>query len=328
MNVLVTGADGILGNNLVRELLSRQYDVSVMLLNKSLASIGLNGLPVNRYYGNILDKQALDNAIINHDIVIHAAADTRVYPAYDSNIRAVNVTGTSNVIASCLKHNVKRLIHIGTANSFTPGNKESPGNENGTYNGYKYGLSYMDSKFEAQQVVLNAVKSKGLDAHIINPTFMLGPYDSKPSSGQLIIALYRKKLPIYPPGSRSYVAVKDASIAIVNSISMGQSGECYILANDNLSYKEFFQIVGESIRVNTPRYTLPASMIKLYGTVNSLIGKISRNIPSMTKELAVISCEDHCYSGVKAKEKLKLPHTKPAIAIKECFEWFQANGYI
>ena len=328
MNVLVTGADGILGNNLVRELLSRQYNVSVMLLNKSLASKGLIGLPVNRYYGNILDKQALDNAIINHDIVIHAAADTRVYPAYVSNIRAVNVTGTSNVIESCLKHNVKKLIHIGTANSFAPGNKENPGDETGIYNGFKYGLSYMDSKFEAQQLVLNAVKSKSLDAHIINPTFMLGPYDSKPSSGQLIIALFNNKLPIYPPGSRSYVAVKDASIAIVNSISMGQSGECYILANDNLSYKEFFQIVGESIGVNTPRYTLPSSIIKLYGTVNSLIGKLSGKIPTMTKELAVISCENHCYSGVKAKEKLKLPHTKPAIAIKECFEWFQANGYI
>ena len=110
------------------------------------------------------------------------------------------------------------------------------------YNGFKYGLSYMDSKFEAQQLVLNAA-SKGLDAHIINPTFMLGPYDSKPSSGHLIIALFKNKLPIYLPGSRSYVAVKDASIAIVNSISMGESGECYILANDNLSYKEFFQIV-------------------------------------------------------------------------------------
>ena len=134
MNVLVTGADGILGNNLVRELLSRKYNVSVMLLNKSLASKGLIGLPVNRYYGNILDKQALDNAIINHDIVIHAAADTRVYPAYDLNVRAVNVTGTSNVIESCLKHNVKKLIHIGTANSFAPGNKKSPGDENGIYN--------------------------------------------------------------------------------------------------------------------------------------------------------------------------------------------------
>ena len=328
MKVLVTGADGILGNNLVRELLSRHYDVSVMLFNKSLASIGLIGLPVNRYYGNILDKQALDNAIINHDIVIHAAADTRVYPAYNSNIRAVNVTGTSNVIESCLKHNVNRLIHIGTANSFAPGSKEKPGDENDVYNGFKYGLSYMDSKFEAQQLILNAFKNSGLDACIINPTFMLGPYDSKPSSGQLIIALFKNKLPIYPPGSRSYVAVKDASIAIANSISRGQSGECYILANDNLSYKEIFDIIGESIGINVPRYTLPKSIIKLYGTINSLFGKISGNIPTMTRELAVISCENHCYSGKKAKKELRLPHTSPAIAIKECFEWFQANGYV
>ena len=104
---------------------------------------------------------------------------------------------------------------------------------------------------------------------------------------------------------------------------MGQSGECYILANDNLSYKEFFQIVGESIGVNTPRYTLPSSIIKLYGTVNSLIGKMSGKIPTMTKELAVISCENHCYSGAKAKEKLKLPHTKPTIAIKNALSGFK-----
>mgnify|MGYP000486393748 FL=1 len=208
MKILLTGADGLLGNNLVRELLSRNYKVSVMLLNEQLPTLGLNDLPLQRYFGNILDRSAVANAISGHDMVIHAAAATQVYPTRDSIIHEVNVTGTRNVVAACLEYDVKRLIHIGTANSFTPGSKQKPGDENGSYIGYKYGLDYFDSKYEAQKFVVNAVTEKGLNAVIVNPTFMIGPYDTKPSSGALILALYHKKIPIYTKGSKTYVAVK------------------------------------------------------------------------------------------------------------------------
>ncbi len=328
MKALITGADGLLGNNLVRELLSRNYEVSVLLLNKQLPAIGLNGLPVHRYFGNILDKSAVDNAISGHDIVIHAAANTQVYPARDSLIREVNITGTGNVIEACLKHNVKRLIHIGTANSFAPGNKQKPGNENGSYIGYKYGLDYIDSKYEAQKTVINAVTTKGLNAVIVNPTFMIGPYDTKPSSGCLILALYHKKIPIYTKGSKTYIAVKDAAVTIANALTLGKIGECYILGNHSLSYKEVFDLIAETIETKAPRFSLPSPLVKFYGNYNSWYNKISGRVPSVTKELALLSCEHHCYSGEKARQQLHMPCTDMRIAIKECFEWFQQNKYI
>ena len=327
MKVLLTGADGVLGNNLVRELLSRNYKVSVMLLNEQLPTLGLNGLPVQRYFGNILDRSVVANAISGHDMVIHAAASTQVYPARDSIIHEVNVTGTSHVIEACLKHKVKRLIHIGTANSFAPGCKQKPGNENGRYNGFKYGLDYIDSKHEAQNLVLNAITTKGLNAVIVNPTFIIGPYDTKPSSGALILALFHKKIPVYTHGSKTYVAVKDAAVAIVNSITLGQVGECYILGNHNLSYKEAFELMAETIGVSAPKFSLPSQIIKLYGIYNSWYAKISGRVPSVTKELAVLSCEHHCYSGEKARQQLHMPSTDMSIAVKECFEWFKQNGY-
>ena len=327
IKVFLTGADGLLGNNLVRELLSRNYEVSVMLLNEQLPTLGLNGLPVQRNFGNILDRSAVANAISGHDIVIHAAASTQVYPARDSIIHEVNVNGTSHVIEACLKHGVKRLIHIGTANSFAPGSKQKPGNENSSYQGYKYGLDYIDSKYEAQNLVLNAVTTKGLNAVIVNPTFMIGPYDTKPSSGALILALFNKKIPIYTQGSKTYVAVKDAAVAIVNSITLGQQGECYILGNHNLSYKEAFELIAETIGVNAPIFSLPSQLVKLYGMYNSWYGKLSGRIPSVTREMAMLSCEHHCYSGEKARQQINMPCTDMRIAVKECFEWFQQNGY-
>lgn len=328
MKVLLTGADGVLGNNLARELLSRNYEVSVMLLHEQLPAKGLIGLPVQRHFGNILDSSAVNKAISGHDIVIHAAASTQVYPARDSIIHEVNVNGTNNVIEACLKHRVKRLIHIGTANSFAPGSKQNPGNENGSYDGYKYGLDYIDSKYKSQNLVLSAVTTKGLNAVIVNPTFMIGPYDTKPSSGALILALYNKKIPVYTHGSKTYVAVKDAAVAVVNSITLGQAGECYILGSYNLSYKEAFELIAETIGVRAPKITLPSQIIKLYGNYNSWYGTFSRKVPPVTKELARLSCEHHCYSGEKARQHLQMPCTDMHIAVKECFEWFQQNGYI
>jgi dihydroflavonol-4-reductase len=327
MKVLLTGADGLLGNNLVRELLSRNYKVSVMLLNEQRPTLGLNGLPLQRYFGNILDRSAVANAISGHDMVIHAAAATQVFPTRDSIIHEVNVTGTRNVIAACLKYEVKRLIHIGTANSFAPGSKQKPGDENGSYIGYKYGLDYFDSKYEAQNLVVNAVTEKGLNAVIVNPTFMIGPYDTKPSSGALILALYHKKIPIYTKGSKTYVAVKDAVVAIANSLTLGEVGECYILGNHSLSYKEVFDLITETIGVKAPIFSLPTQMVKFYGIYNSWYAKTSGRVPSVTKELALLSCEDHCYSGEKTRQKLDMPCTDMRIAVKECFEWFQQNRY-
>jgi len=327
MKVLITGADGLLGNNLVRELLSREYEVSVMLLNEQLPTLGLNELPIQRYFGNVLDKSAVENAISGHDMVIHAAASTQLYPARDSIIHEVNVTGTSHVIEACLNNNVKRLIHIGTANSFAPGYKHEPGDENSTYNGFKYGLDYIDSKYEAQNLVINAVTNKGLNAVIVNPTFMIGPYDTKPSSGGLILALFHKKIPVYTKGSKTYVAVKDAAVAIANALTLGKAGECYILGNHCLSYQEAFELIGVTIGVSAPRISLPPQIIKLYGIFSSWYAKISGIVPSVTKELAIISSEHHCYSGEKARQQLLMPNTDLQISVKECFEWFLQNGY-
>jgi dihydroflavonol-4-reductase len=328
MKVLITGADGLLGNNLARELLSRNHEVSALLLDEQLPALGLKDLPIRRYFGNILDKSAVSNAVAGHDLVVHAAASTQIYPARDPVIRQVNITGTAHVIDACLEHNVSRLIHVGTANSFAPGCKQQPGDENGAYTGLKYGLDYKDSKYEAQKLIQQAVANRGLNAVIVNPTFMIGPFDTKPSSGALILALYQKKVPLYTPGSRTYVAVKDAAIAIANAFTAGKAGECFILGNQSLSYKEAFDIITETIGVAAPKFSLPSQMIKMFGMYSSWYASFSGKSPVVTKEMALLSCTHHCYTGEKARQQLGMPCTELHIAVKECFDWFQQNGYV
>ncbi len=327
MKVLVTGPDGILGSNLIRELIKRNYDVSIFRFPSS-ESMTLQGLLIRVYEGDILKFKEIEKAVQGHDIIIHCAANTSVWPARDVGITQVNICGTENVIKACLKHKVKRLITIGTANSFSYGSRECPGTENTPYSSGKYGLDYMDSKRKAQELVLDAVVKQALPALIVNPTFMLGSYDSKPSSGQMILSIYKGKVPGYSRGGKNFIAVKDVAVGTANAITMGRIGECYIMGNENLTFKEAFTKIADTIHVSAPRLSFSDAMTQTYGSINSFFARILRYNPSVTKELALISCDEHYYSSEKAIKELDLPQTPIEVAIKEGFEWFKENGYL
>ena len=328
MKILVTGPDGVLGSNLVRELLNRNNTVSVLLLENT-KSPTLDELNITRYYGNILNPTDLDLCFQGQDIVIHCAAATNVYPARNEFLYNVNVGGTQNIIDAAIKHSISRLVYVGTANSFGYGESlEQLGKEGNPYKSVKYGLDYMDSKRKAQELVLDYVQNHNLPAVVVNPTFMIGPYDSKPSSGEMILALHKGRVPGYTKGGKNYIAVKDAATAIANATTMGRIGECYILGNENLTYQEAFEKIASAIGAKPPRRKLTNTMVITYGILNSFFAKIFRFRPSVTKELATISCDKHYYSAEKARNELQLPQTPIEIAVKECFEWFLTNGYI
>ncbi|MBW6536392.1 MAG: NAD-dependent epimerase/dehydratase family protein [Mariniphaga sp.] len=328
MKILITGPDGVLGSNLVRELLNREYKISVLILDGTLTPT-LDHLPIDRYYGNILNPVDLDLCVRDQDCVIHCAACTRVYPAHDELINLVNIEGSRNIAEACLKHGIKRLIYIGTANSFGYGSTlEDLGKEGNPYTSVKYGLDYMDSKRKAMELILEYVHEKNLPAIIVNPTFMIGPYDSKPSSGQMILALYNGKVPGYTNGGKNYIAVKDAVVATANAVTEGRIGECYILGNENLTYREAFKRFAKVIEVNPPKIRLSNVTVKIFGELNSFLARWLKFKPAITKELAAISCDRHYYSAEKAINELGLPQTPIEVAVKECFEWFRDNNYL
>jgi len=302
--------------------------VSVFIL-EGTASPTIDHLPIDRYYGNILHPHDLDACIQWKDFVVHCAASTSVYPARDECVNRINIEGTRNIADACLKHRVQRLIYIGTANSFGYGSiPENLGKEGNSYTSAKYGLDYMDSKRKAMELILEYVRDKKLPAVIVNPTFMIGPYDSKPSSGAMILALCKGKLPGYTTGGKNYIAAKDVVVAIANALTHGRIGECYILGHENLTYKEAFERFAKVAGVKPPILKLGDGTVKFYGILNSLFARLLKFQPVLTKEMAAVSCDRHYYSSKKAIDELKLPQTPIEVAVKECLEWYRENNYL
>ncbi len=220
MNVLVTGADGLLGTNLTRELIAQGARVRV-LVHPASTSTSLDGLALDAVVGDIKDADDVKRACQGIDFVYHCAAITDVRASTELTW-SVNLQGTENIIDACLDEGVQRLLFVGSASSFQFGSLERPGDEGGDYPKDYRGIDYMESKFEAMLLVKQAVAERGLDAVILAPTFMLGPNDTRPSSGEIIVRYLGSGTRVVPPGGRNFVHVFDVDKAAVAAITRGE----------------------------------------------------------------------------------------------------------
>ena len=327
MKVFLTGPDGFLGSNLIRELLRRGHEVRAMLqAGRDPSTIA--DLPIEKTNGDLLDPDSIVSAMDGCDAVIHAAASTAIWPPRSRAVCAINIDGTRNVLDAAKRNRVKRMVHVGTANSFASGTRDKPGDETGPYTFGRYGLDYMDSKYVAHQIAQSYARKGDVPVVEVNPTFMWGPYDRAPGAGKMILRVCRGEAPGHAKGGRNCAAVKDTVVAIANALTMGSVGEAYILAGENLSYREIFRKIGDVVNVKVRDRGYPNWIVKLTGIAASTWGVISRTEPVVSRAMARISCDEHFYSPAKAIRDLQLPQSPIEEAIEEAYKWFVANGYV
>lgn len=172
------------------------------------------------------------------------------------------------------------------------------------------------------------VKEKGLPAIVVNPTFMIGPYDSKPSSGAMIIAAAKGSIPSYTSGGKNWVAVKDVAAGICNALTKGRIGQAYILGGVNLTYKEALTRICTTVGKPAPGFQAPNFLVKFAGRMGSLFGNITGKAPKLSYPMAWIACDGHYFSPQKAIDELDLPQTPLETAVNDAHTWFKENAYL
>ena len=328
MQLLVTGADGLLGSNIVRVALEKGYKVRVFVLPDSPSNT-LDGLPIERVEGNLLNAAEVQRAVKDCDYVIHAAANTNVWPSRDTIYWKVNYDGTRHVAEACKTEGVKRLVVIGSAASFPCGTKEQPADESAPMADTGYGLDYIASKRKAQEYILQQVREAGLPALIVCPTFMFGPYDSKPSGGAMIVGVVKRQAPGYPiSGGKNFVHARDVAVAAVNGLTKGRVGEIYIAGNENLSYKEVFEKMGDIAGVKPPALPMPSFVLLAVGRLGSFFGRLFGFQPKITLPMARVACDGQYFSAEKARRELDMPATPIEEAIEEAINWMKEEGML
>lgn len=317
MKILVTGANGLLGHHVVTQLLSNHHDVNIVV--RSTVNIHFDLKKVNCVQGNFTDKETMIKAISGCDAVIHIAAVTDMNICDYQTYHTVNVEATKQLLEIAKEYHIKSFIYVSSANTIGYGNKGSLAAENLPF-AYPFTKShYAKSKFEAEKIVRNYAHF--FHAIIINPTFMIGSYDTKPSSGQLVLMAYKKPLLLIPSGGKNFVAVEDVATACCNALTMGKSGENYLAAYINLSFKDYFQLQKTIGNYRQCMIVLPDIFMKLIGYFGDLLVLLKIKVSFHSRNINQLLINEY-YTYAKAKKELLMPETPVENAIQSALAWF------
>lgn len=322
--IFVTGANGLLGVNTIIELLNQGYQVKGFLRDKN-KFIDYKHQNLELVEGDILDKNQLYKSTSDCQSVIHVAATTDPKLSKYSEFEKVNVTGTKNVLEAAIQNQLKRIVFVSTANVFGYGTMESLGNESKQMMQPFTDSNYSRSKKEAQDYVLT--RKNDIETIIVNPSFMIGPYDSRPSSGRIILMGLKNKILLCPPGGKNFVCVKDVSKGILKALENGVNGETYLLSNTNMSYKDFFKLLYDQTNSKAIVLPLPKTFLILTGYLGNSIQFLGFKTQFSLDNMKAL-CVKNYYSNSKAKEQLGMSFSPIENGLLEAVDWFKNNNKI
>lgn len=324
MRVLLTGATGFLGNNLLRQLLQAGHEVQITL-RPGAGGRALEGLNYDPVYGDLAAVQRLVSEVSDFDVLIHSAALIQIGWSRLEESRRVNVEATERLAEFC-RRTGRRMIHVSTVDTLGHAPDGQPRSETDREPN-KPSISYVVSKREAEQAMERQI-AEGLDGIIIHPGFMLGPWDWKPSSGEMMLAIANAPAPLAPAGGCSAVDVRDVAAGILAAMERGRSGERYILGGANLSYLELWQKMAAVIGKRGPRGKLPNWIARTAGVCGDLAGKLMRNEPVVNSGATAMGQLQHFYDSAKATRDLGYRIGSIDEAIQAEWRFLSDFGYV
>lgn len=322
---IITGANGFLGNNIIR-ILEKDADNEIrafVLKDDSINS--LENLNCKIYYGDVTNKESLSSIFENTNgkevFVIHCAAIVYIKSKYNPLIYNVNVNGTKNIVDKVLELNAK-LVYVSSVHAIP----EKPNNDLITevtnFNPDDvYGL-YAKTKAEAAKYVMDAIKNKNLNACIIHPSGIIGPNDFGNSHlTQLIKVVSNGKLFACVKGGYDFVDVRDVAKGVTNACKNGIKGECYILSNRYITIKELCDLICDLQKRKRIKIILPISIAKLIAPLFELYYNLKKETPLFTKYSLYTLSSNANFSNKKAKQYLDFKNRSIEDTIKDTIEW-------
>ncbi|MBL8610931.1 MAG: NAD-dependent epimerase/dehydratase family protein [Myxococcales bacterium] len=323
---VITGASGLLGGNLAALLLERGLRVRATK-RPSTKVVHLAPYDIEWVPGELDDERALAEAFAGADVVFHCAALVSILKTATPEIVAANVQGTRNVVAAVRAAKCGRLVHVSTTAAVGVSRDGRPSTEDATWNFDEFGLAdgYSITKRDAERVV-KAAADEGLDAVIVNPGYMFGPLDEKPSSGSLIVDLVKGKVPGLVPGKNSFCDARDVAAGMIAAFEKGARGERYILAGENLRYDDLMGRVARIAGVPAPRRRIPffaAMGLGLVGDLRAALG----SMPVVTSTTVRYGFSDRfVFSSERARRELGYENRPVDDSIRDAIAWFRETG--
>jgi dihydroflavonol-4-reductase len=278
--------------------------------------------------GDIRDVASLYRAFEGVDVVYHLAATISLSMADWARVAEINVTGTRNVIEACRRAGVRRLVHFSSIHALTQEPFSTPVDESRPLVTSRRCPPYDRSKAIADKEVQDAVKN-GLDAVIVYPTAVFGPYDFEPSFfGEALLRMAQGRLPALVRGGFDWVDVRDVVAGAISAAAKAPAGSRYLLSGHWVSMCDIAAMVGEITGTATDKMVCPLWLARIGAPFIVAASNISHRRPLYTGvSLRALNSNRHI-SHERAAKELGYNPRPFRTTLEDTLKWFSENGML
>ena len=317
--ILITGATGLLGSYVLKQLLDSNEPVRALVhrkksmhkLHRMFEATGtsLESLKkVEWVEGDLLDYFSLLDAMKGVEKVYHCAGFVSFSPFDKDKLEKINVQGTANVVNAALEAGVRKLAYASSVAALGRTENTKVINEKSQFKGSKLNSQYAISKFSAEREVWRG-SAEGLEVVIVNPSIIFGYGDPDTGSTKMFSTLYKFQL-FYGKGSTGFVGAVDVARIMIGLMESNITNERFLVSEGDYSYKQIFSWIAEGFGNTPPKYAIPNWILEVVWRFEWLAAKINpSHHPLITRETARTSLNTFSYDSKKLKETLNFKYT-------------------
>lgn len=313
----VTGANGFVGQHLSQWLIDEDWELHALLREGADRGI-LETLPIQAHAGDLTDRDSVIAAMPEQcEAVFHVAASTNMWTPNNALQTRINVDGTRHVIDAARIRGARRLVHTSTVAvfGFVHGliNENTPRDDRGDW------INYIRTKTEAERLAL-AANDTDLEVVVVNPAHVMGPLD-RHNWVRLFQMIAEQRLPGIPPGSGSFVDVRQVARAHLSAARQGRPGERYLLGGVNARFVELVEEVARQLDCPVTARQVPGWLLSAMARLRSGLGRLRGIEPDITPESAALVSGDERVDSSRAIAELGLTVTPLDVLIADTLAW-------
>ncbi len=327
MKVFLTGATGFVGSHVAHSFADQGAHLRLLVRQKSRLD-NLAGMKAETVIGDLRDVPGLRSAMEGCEILVHVAADYRLWVRDPEAMLQANVEGTRALLRQAREQGIRRVVY--TSSVATMGFKSD-----GTIIDERTPVALTDmighykrSKYLAEQEAIAAAQD-GQQVMILNPTSPIGTHDIKPTpTGQIVVDFLNKRFPAYMDTGLNLVDVKEVASAHLAAVTLGTPGEAYILGGENLTLKQILDKMSAITGLPSPTMKVPHAVAMGFAYFDEFVtGRLRGKEPRATVESVRMGKKKMYASSVKAERELGFRVVPVYNALRNAIEWFRSHGY-
>ncbi|MGI4952202.1 MAG: hopanoid-associated sugar epimerase [Janthinobacterium lividum] len=323
---LVTGATGFVGSAVARALKARGHTLRLLARGSSDRRL-IEGLG-EVVTGDLHDPASLAAAVQGCAYVYHVAADYRLWVPQPGPMMQANVEGSRSLLLAARDAGVSRIVYCSSVAALGLVGDGTPGTEDTEVHPDKIVGVYKQSKYKAEQAVLDLVRTQGVPAVIVNPSTPVGPRDIKPTpTGKMVLDAAAGRMPAYLDTGLNIVHVDDVAQGHLLAMERGQIGEAYILGGTDLDMPHMLAMIDDVVGRPTQRRTrLPNRALVPLALGMEAAARMFGKEPLVTREMLAMARKRMYFSSDKARRDLGYTARPPRQAFADAIAWFREQG--